>query len=56
MKLRELLDEAAKKDMTGEPCEKCKKGKYVETRQTDDQDGILHCDKCDHEVKRWRAK
>ena len=55
MKLRELLQEA-QKDMTNEPCEgeKCGEGKYVETSQTDDIDGVLHCNECDHKVDRYR--
>ena len=39
-------------DMTGKKCKKCKKGKYTETSIHDDIDGVLHCDKCGHEVKR----
>jgi hypothetical protein len=47
--------DSAEKDMTGETCEKCKKGKYQETSQNDDMDGVLHCTKCNKQVDRWRS-
>lgn len=50
MKFKEYIIE--KIDMTGKKCLKCKKGKYYETSIQDDWDGVLHCDKCGHEVKR----
>lgn len=43
-------------DMTGKTCFKCEKGKYKETSVHDDLDGKLHCDKCGHSTKKWRAK
>ena len=52
LKLKE--DKKEMIDMTYKKCEKCKKGKYVETNLLDDRDGVLHCNKCRHEVKRWR--
>ena len=39
-------------DMTGKKCRSCKKGKYYETSHMDDWDGVVHCSKCGHEVKR----
>ena len=42
------------KDMSGKKCQKCGKGKYKETSQMDDMDGVLHCDKCGHQVDRWK--
>ena len=49
MKFKDYLTE---KDMMDKKCKKCGKGKYKETSQMDDMDGVLHCDKCGHEVKR----
>lgn len=46
---------STQKDMTGQTCEKCKKGKYQETSIHDDMDGVLHCTKCGTKVDRWRA-
>lgn len=40
-------------DRTNTKCTKCKKGKYIETSINDDKDGVLHCNKCGHEVERW---
>ena len=42
-------------DMTGHRCEECHKGRYQETSIQDDWDGVLHCPKCGHEVRRWRV-
>ena len=42
-------------DMKGKKCTACKKGTYQETSQHDDMDGVLHCDKCNREVKRHQA-
>ena len=50
-----VAEEAENKDMTGQPCEKCKRGKYQETSIHDDMDGVLHCTKCGTKVDRWRA-
>ncbi len=50
-----VAEEAENKDMTGQTCEKCKKGKYQETSIHDDMDGVLHCTKCGTKVDRWRA-
>jgi hypothetical protein len=54
----EYYDESAKKpsDMTGCTCTACKKGKYQETSQHDDMDGVLHCTNCGKQVKRWNEK
>jgi hypothetical protein len=29
-------------------------GRYEETSQFDDVDGVLHCTKCGKEVRRWK--
>jgi hypothetical protein len=44
----------AHNDRTGKTCKSCKKGKYYETSHMDDWDGVLHCTKCGHEVKRYK--
>ena len=41
-------------DMTGLPCEQCTDGSYEETSIHDDHDGLLHCNKCNHETRRWK--
>ena len=41
------------KDMSGVKCTNCKKGIYKETNQLDDLNGVLHCDKCNHEIQRY---
>lgn len=41
-------------DMTGKTCTKCHKGKYQETTQHDDMDGILHCTNCNSTIRRWK--
>jgi hypothetical protein len=41
------------KDMSGQTCIKCEKGKYIETSLHDDWEGTLHCSKCNHETKRY---
>ena len=33
-------------------CEKCHIGRYIETGFFDDMDGLLHCERCGHQVKR----
>ena len=48
-------EEVMREDMMGRLCEKCGEGHYNETRLQDDWDGVLHCDKCDHEVNRYRV-
>ena len=48
-----VLTMTTKVDMKGKTCVKCKKGKYNETSIQDDMHGVLHCDKCGHETKRW---
>ena len=35
-------------------CDKCGEGYYKETSIHDDWDGVLHCSKCNHEVKRYK--
>ncbi len=46
------ITESKSVDNQGKTCTKCKKGKYEETSVQDDWDGVLHCNKCNHEVKR----
>ena len=41
-------------DRTGKSCFSCHKGVYKETTIRDDWDGVLHCDKCGAQVKRWK--
>lgn len=56
--LTKSLEESKKrdvKDMMGKKCESCKKGKYKETSFHDDMDGVLHCDKCGIETKRYKS-
>jgi len=43
---------ATSKDMRDAACSCCDHGRYVETSQHDDMDGVLHCDKCGHRVTR----
>lgn len=38
----------------GVKCEKCASGLYAETTAHDDMDGVLHCNKCGHEIKAYR--
>lgn len=42
------------KDYNGTICHKCKKGRYQETSIHDDLDGVVHCSKCDHKIKRFQ--
>jgi hypothetical protein len=48
-----VAEEAENKDMTGQTCEKCKRGKYQERSQHDDMQGKVTC-KCGHRVDRWK--
>jgi len=41
-------------DFMNKDCEKCGEGYYKETSIHDDWDGVLHCSKCNHEVKRHK--
>ena len=41
------------KDLFNTKCKECKGGKYVETSMQDDWRGVLHCNKCNDEVKRY---
>ena len=43
---------AAPVDRKDRKCEKCHEGYYTETSIYDDWDGVLHCSKCGHQVKR----
>ena len=43
-------------DLTGTPCLECKDGYYKETGIQDDMQGVLHCDECRHEVRRYIDK
>jgi hypothetical protein len=45
--MKEIIDNTRKK------CKKCHKGHYKEMYQLDDLKGVLHCDKCDHEIERY---
>ena len=40
-------------DRTGSKSFECKKGSYQETTFFDDRDGVLHCNKCNHQIKRY---
>jgi hypothetical protein len=50
-----VAEGSTKTDMTGKTCEKCGQGKYKETTQHDDMDGVLHCTNCNKKVDRWRS-
>lgn len=41
------------KDLFNAKCKECKGGKYVETSMQDDWRGVLHCNNCNDEVKRY---
>jgi hypothetical protein len=41
-------------DQKGEKCTSCKKGKYAETELIDDMRGTLHCEKCEHQIERYK--
>ena len=41
------------KDLFNTKCKECKGGKYVETSMQDDWRGVLHCNNCNDEVKRY---
>lgn len=52
---KQFVDEAtgnALLDNKNKTCKKCKKGTYGETSMQDDWDGVVHCDKCGHEITR----
>lgn len=40
--------------MTFLRCLVCKKGFYEESSIMDDMHGVLHCNVCHHETRRWR--
>lgn len=40
-------------DMMGMPCEECERGLFDETEVTDEEKGILHCDRCGAETPRY---
>ena len=40
-------------DYLNRVCEVCKEGVYQETSISDDWDGIVHCNICNHEVDRY---
>ena len=42
--------------MTDKKCDKCKKGKYMETSLYDDINGVLHCKNCDDKINRWEKE
>ena len=56
-KLEEIAEQPVRTmyDMTNCQCEKCNKGRYVETSIHDDWDGVLHCDECGYRITRHRA-
>jgi ribosomal protein S27E len=37
--------------MKGIKCKECKNGEYQETGIFDAWDGVLHCNRCGHEIK-----
>lgn len=43
-------------DNEGKMCSECLEGTYTETSIYDDWDGVLHCNKCEHGVKRYERK
>lgn len=43
---------AKKADLMGASCKSCGTGKYKETSQMDDMDGVLHCTSCGEKVDR----
>jgi uncharacterized protein (DUF305 family) len=51
-----LSENATQVDMKGKKCTSCKKGKYEETSQMDDLEGVLHCTKCGTEIERYTIK
>lgn len=40
-------------DLLGMPCPECEKGLFDETTVDDERNGVLHCDKCNFETKRF---
>jgi hypothetical protein len=42
--------------MKGKKCTNCKKGKYGETSQLDDLEGVLHCTNCGEKTDRYVDK
>lgn len=48
MKVRNELN-----DKVGQICEHCKQGVFKETGQLDDLLGVLHCENCGKEIKRY---
>ena len=55
-KPEDLKESGNRIDMTGKRCLQCKKGKYKETNIHDDWDGVVHCDKCNHQIDRWKTR
>lgn len=53
-KVKEPICLVGAKDMMSEKCSKCEDGTYEEAGFHDDMDGVLHCTKCNKEVKRWK--
>ena len=54
--MKKLVKESlyeSESDLKGKKCKSCKKGKYKETSQLDDLNGVLHCDSCGEEVNRY---
>jgi len=43
-------------DMTGRRCSKCGAGTYQEMSMWDEEDGVLHCNNCNHETERYRPQ
>lgn len=48
-----VKEESGQQDMTGQTCEKCKKGTYQERSQHDDMEGKVSCS-CGNRVDRWK--
>jgi transcription elongation factor Elf1 len=52
--LEPRLRQVQEVDMTRTVCTSCGEGTYRETLFFDDMDGVLHCEICNHETKRWQ--
>lgn len=50
---RKRKEQSSQQDMTGQTCEKCKKGTYQERSQHDDMEDKVTCS-CGHRVDRWK--
>lgn len=41
-------------DMLNSECKECDDGFYMETSINDDIRGVLHCNHCNEETRRWK--